>query len=80
MILDHVLVNLDKLVVKSANEAGDYGMLLGTQSTVKQRAEFAEKIKANPRNYIAQPTLSLSRVPTIIDDKFEGCHVDLPNN
>ncbi|NEQ75078.1 MAG: circularly permuted type 2 ATP-grasp protein [Okeania sp. SIO2C9] len=75
--LDHVLVNLDKLVVKSANEAGGYGMLVGTQSTVEERAEFAEKIKANPRNYIAQPTLSLSRVPTIIDDKFEGCHVDL---
>ncbi|NET24042.1 circularly permuted type 2 ATP-grasp protein [Okeania sp. SIO1I7] len=75
--LDHVLVNLDKLVVKSANEAGGYGMLVGTQSTVEERAEFAEKIKANPRNYIAQPTLSLSRVPTIIDNKFEGCHVDL---
>lgn len=75
--LDHVLLNLDKLVVKSANEAGGYGMLVGTQSTAEERAEFAEKIKANPRNYIAQPTLSLSRVPTIIDDKFEGCHVDL---
>ncbi|NES72063.1 MAG: circularly permuted type 2 ATP-grasp protein, partial [Okeania sp. SIO2D1] len=75
--LDHVLVNLDKLVVKSANEAGGYGMLVGTQSTADQRADFAEKIKANPRNYIAQPTLSLSRVPTIIDNKFEGCHVDL---
>ncbi|GFZ90690.1 circularly permuted type 2 ATP-grasp protein [Okeania sp. KiyG1] len=75
--LDHVLVNLDKLVVKSANEAGGYGMLVGTQSTSEERAEFAEKIKANPRNYIAQPTLSLSRVPTIIDNKFEGCHVDL---
>ncbi len=75
--LDYVLANLDKLVVKSANEAGGYGMLIGTQSTTEQRAEFAEKIKANPRNYIAQPTLSLSRVPTIFDDKFEGCHVDL---
>ncbi|OZH55769.1 hypothetical protein AFK68_02460 [Hydrocoleum sp. CS-953] len=75
--LDYVLANLDKLVVKSANEAGGYGMLVGTQSTVEQRAEFAEKIQANPRNYIAQPTLSLSRVPTIFEDKFEGCHVDL---
>lgn len=75
--LDHVLANLDQLVVKSANEAGGYGMLVGTQSTAEERAEFAEKIKANPRNYIAQPTLSLSRVPTIFGDRFEGCHVDL---
>ena len=75
--LDYVLAHLDQLVVKAANEAGGYGMLVGTQSTAEQRQEFAEKIKANPRNYIAQPTLSLSRVPTIIEDKFEGCHVDL---
>ena len=75
--LDYVLANLDKLVVKAANEAGGYGMLVGTQSTPEERQEFAEKIKANPRNYIAQPTLSLSRVPTLLEDKFEGCHVDL---
>lgn len=75
--LDHVLANLDKLVVKAANEAGGYGMLVGTQSTAEQREEFAEKIKANPRNYIAQPTLSLSRVPTILEGKIQGCHVDL---
>jgi uncharacterized circularly permuted ATP-grasp superfamily protein len=52
-------------------------MLVGTQSTQEERQEFAEKIKANPRNYIAQPTLSLSRVPTLLEDKFQGCHVDL---
>ncbi|ERT04932.1 A circularly permuted ATPgrasp family protein [Lyngbya aestuarii BL J] len=75
--LDYVLANLDKLVVKAANEAGGYGMLVGTESTAEERQEFAEKIKANPRNYIAQPTLSLSRVPTLLEDKFEGCHVDL---
>ncbi|MGB3189601.1 MAG: circularly permuted type 2 ATP-grasp protein [Limnoraphis sp.] len=75
--LDYVLANLDKLVVKAANEAGGYGMLVGTQSTAEERQEFSEKIKANPRNYIAQPTLSLSRVPTLLEDKFEGCHVDL---
>ncbi len=75
--LDHVLANLDKLVVKAANEAGGYGMLVGTQSTAEQREEFAEKIKANPRNYIAQPTLSLSRVPTILGEEIDGCHVDL---
>jgi len=75
--LEYVLNNLDKLVVKAANEAGGYGMLVGTQSTEPERLEFAEKIKANPRNYIAQPTLSLSRVPTLLGDGFEGCHVDL---
>ncbi len=75
---EHVLKNLDKLVVKPANESGGYGMLMGTQATPEQRAEFAEKIKENPRNYIAQPTLSLSRVPVIVDDDhFEGRHVDL---
>lgn len=75
--LDYVLNNLDKLVVKAANESGGYGMLVGPHATVEKRASFAEKIKANPRNYIAQPTLCLSRVPTILEDNFEGCHVDL---
>jgi uncharacterized circularly permuted ATP-grasp superfamily protein len=73
----HVLQNLDKLVVKSANEAGGYGMLVGPHSTAEQRQEFAGRITANPRNYIAQPTLALSRVPTLVDDHFEGRHVDL---
>jgi uncharacterized circularly permuted ATP-grasp superfamily protein len=73
----HVLANLDKLVVKSANEAGGYGMLVGPHSTREQQQEFAAKIEANPRNYIAQPTLALSRVPTIAEDRFEGRHVDL---
>lgn len=75
--LDHVLANLDKLVVKAANESGGYGMLVGPQSTKAEQAEFAQRIQANPRNYIAQPTLSLSRVPTLIDGTFAGCHVDL---
>jgi len=73
----HVLANLETLVVKSANESGGYGMLVGPHSTAVQRAEFAVKIAASPRNYIAQPTLALSRVPTIVDDHFEGRHVDL---
>jgi len=74
----YVLKNLEKLVVKPANESGGYGMLMGTHSTDKQRKEFAKKIKKNPRNYIAQPTLSLSRVPVIVDDDhFEGRHADL---
>jgi uncharacterized circularly permuted ATP-grasp superfamily protein len=73
----HVLANLDKLVVKPANESGGYGMLIGPQSTEAQREEFAAQIVANPRNYIGQPTLSLSRNPVIVDDHVEGRHVDL---
>jgi uncharacterized circularly permuted ATP-grasp superfamily protein len=72
-----VLANLESLVVKAANESGGYGMLVGPHSTAAEREEFAAKIDANPRNYIAQPTLCLSRVPTIVEDHFEGRHVDL---
>jgi uncharacterized circularly permuted ATP-grasp superfamily protein len=75
--LQYVLENLDKLVVKAANESGGYGMLVGCHSTEEERREFAEKIIANPRNYIAQPILSLSRVPTLIEEEIEGRHVDL---
>lgn len=74
---EYVLTHLDQLVVKATNASGGYGMLMGPHATDEERATFAEKIKANPRNYIAQPTLSLSRVPTLIDGQFEGCHVDL---
>jgi uncharacterized circularly permuted ATP-grasp superfamily protein len=73
----HVLANLDKLVVKAANESGGYGMLIGPHASKKEREKFAELIQKSPRNYIAQPTLSLSRAPTIVDDHFEGRHVDL---
>ncbi len=73
----YVLEHLDQLVVKAANESGGYGMLVGPHATAKEREEFAGKIRATPRNYIAQPTLALSRVPTIVDDHFEGRHVDL---
>jgi uncharacterized circularly permuted ATP-grasp superfamily protein len=73
----YVLDNLEKLVVKSANESGGYGMLVGPHSTAAQRTEFADKVRANPRNFIAQPTLALSRAPTIVDDHFEGRHIDL---
>jgi uncharacterized circularly permuted ATP-grasp superfamily protein len=75
--LKYVLEHIEELVVKAANESGGYGMLVGPHSTKQQCCEFAEKIKANPRNYIAQPTLSLSRVPTLVDSHFEGRHVDL---
>ncbi len=75
--LKYVLEHLDQLVVKAANESGGYGMLIGPHSTAEQRADFAHRIQENPRNYIAQPTLALSRVPTICGDHFEGRHVDL---
>ena len=74
---EYIIKNLDKLVVKSANESGGYGMLVGPASTSSQRAEFKAKILENPRNFIAQPTLNLSRHPSYIDGKFEGRHVDL---
>jgi len=74
----HVLANLGSMVVKAVAEAGGYGMLVGPHSTKEQQEEFRQKIIANPRNYIGQPTLSLSRVPTMTPDgKVEGRHVDL---
>lgn len=74
----YVLDNLDKLVVKPANESGGYGMLVGPHSTKKEQATFAELIKENPRNYIAQPTLKLSTSPTLISKgTLEPRHLDL---
>ena len=73
----HVLQNLDKLVVKAVGESGGYGMLIGPQSTQAERDEFALKIEADPRNYIAQPTISFSRAPCLIGDALEPRHVDL---
>ncbi len=73
----HVLANLDKLVVKPANESGGYGMLIGPHASKRQCAEMAKRIKASPRNYIAQPVITLSTVPTICDEGIEGRHVDL---
>jgi uncharacterized circularly permuted ATP-grasp superfamily protein len=76
--LSHILANLDKLVVKTVNESGGYGMLIGPASTATQREEFAAKVKAQPRDFIAQPTISLSAHPTFVDgNKLEGRHVDL---
>ena len=75
--LKYVLENLDKLVVKAANESGGYGMLVGPHASKAEREEFAKRIQADPRNYIAQPTLGLSRVPVIVEGHFEGRHVDL---
>lgn len=73
----YVLEHLDELVVKAANESGGYGMLIGPHATAAERQDFAGRIQADPRNYIAQPTLALSRSPVIVDDHFEGRHVDL---
>ncbi len=73
----HVLQNLDKLVVKAVGESGGYGMLIGPQSTAAEREEFARKIEADPRGYIAQPTISFSRAPCLIGDELEPRHVDL---
>jgi uncharacterized circularly permuted ATP-grasp superfamily protein len=74
---NHVLGNLDSLVVKPANESGGYGLMIGPRSSAEERAKCGEQIKADPRNYIAQPTLSLSRVPVLTDNSLEGRHVDL---
>jgi uncharacterized circularly permuted ATP-grasp superfamily protein len=73
----HTLENLDQFVVKPANESGGYGMLIGPRATRAEREEFATRIRQNPRNYIAQPTLCLSRNPVIVGSGFEGRHVDL---
>jgi uncharacterized circularly permuted ATP-grasp superfamily protein len=73
----YVLENLDKLVVKAVGESGGYGMLIGPHSTAAQRDEFKQRILAEPRNYIAQPTLALSKAPCFVDGQVEPRHVDL---
>jgi uncharacterized circularly permuted ATP-grasp superfamily protein len=74
----YILANLEKLVVKAANESGGYGMLIGPKATKDEIEAFRKKVDAEPRNYIAQPTISLSRHPTHADEGlFEGRHIDL---
>lgn len=73
----YVLDHLPELVVKAVNESGGYGMLMGPSSTAAQRAEFAAKIKSNPRNYIAQPVVTLSTCPTWTEEGLAPRHVDL---
>jgi uncharacterized circularly permuted ATP-grasp superfamily protein len=73
----HVLDDLEKYVVKAVGESGGYGMLIGPQSTAAERDEFRRRVEADPRNYIAQPTIMLSRAPCIIDGKVQPRHVDL---
>jgi len=74
---EYVLNNLDKLVVKPANESGGYGMMIGPRATKKEREEFAELIRNNPRNYMAQPTLNISTSPTLINGELVPRHLDL---
>ena len=73
-----ILENMEQLVVKAANESGGYGMLIGPKAAKAEIAEFRKKVEAEPRNYIAQPTISLSRHPTHVNDGLlEGRHIDL---
>jgi uncharacterized circularly permuted ATP-grasp superfamily protein len=73
----HVLANLEHLVVKAVGESGGYGMLIGPHSTAAERADFARMVAANPRNYVAQPTINLSRAPCFLEGQVEPRHVDL---
>lgn len=74
---DHVMENMEKLVVKAANEAGGYGMLIGPHATKAEVAEFRKMVKAAPRDFVAQTPISLSRHPTYCDGEFDGRHIDL---
>jgi uncharacterized circularly permuted ATP-grasp superfamily protein len=73
----HVLANLDKLVVKPANESGGYGVFIGTRSTAAQRDEIRRRVLADPRGWIAQPVLTLSTAPTLCGDEIRPRHLDL---
>jgi len=73
----YVLSHLRELVVKAVSEAGGYGMLIGPHASDEEIQDFATKIEANPRNFIAQPTLELSTVPSLSDGELYPCHVDL---
>jgi uncharacterized circularly permuted ATP-grasp superfamily protein len=73
----HVLANLEKLVVKPADESGGYGMLVGPASTKAERERMAARVRKNPRGYIAQPMVVLSTAPTMVDDGAEPRHMDL---
>jgi uncharacterized circularly permuted ATP-grasp superfamily protein len=74
---EHVIQNIEKLVIKPTNESGGYGILLGPLASRSEIERYKELLRQNPRNYIAQPMLSLSRVPTLVEDRCEGRHVDL---
>lgn len=73
----YVNANLEKLVVKAVGESGGYGMLIGPHSTKAEQEEFRKRIAAQPRNYIAQPTITLSTAPCFVDGQLEPRHIDL---
>ncbi|QEI05938.1 circularly permuted type 2 ATP-grasp protein [Pigmentiphaga aceris] len=75
--LSHVLANMHELVVKEVHGAGGYGMLVGPTSSKAEVDAFKERVKANPSNYIAQPTLALSTVPTFVESGVAPRHIDL---
>ena len=75
--LKYILEHLPELVVKAANESGGYGMLIGSQATAAEQEDFAGRIRKDPRNYIAQPIVALSRSPSFCEDSMQGRHVDL---
>ena len=75
--LKYILEHLPELVVKAANESGGYGMLIGSQATAAEREDFAGRIRQDPRNYIAQPIVALSRSPSFCEGTMQGRHVDL---
>jgi uncharacterized circularly permuted ATP-grasp superfamily protein len=75
--LKYTLANMKDLVVKEVHGAGGYGMLVGPAATKQEIADFAERVKANPANYIAQPTLALSTVPTYVESGIAPRHIDL---
>lgn len=74
---NYILENIDKLVIKAANESGGYGMLIGSQASKAEQERFREKVKNDPRNYVAQPIVPLSRSPSFCDESIQGRHVDL---
>ena len=74
---DYVVNNMEEMVIKAANESGGYGMLIGSQGLEEDFIQFRNRIEMNPRNYIAQPIMSLSKIPTLVGNSLQGRHVDL---
>ena len=75
--LDHILANMEDLVVKATNESGGYGMIIGPQATAHELEGFRDLVRGNPRGYVAQPLVGLSRSPCFFGEGFSGRHVDL---
>ncbi|MEZ0284159.1 MAG: circularly permuted type 2 ATP-grasp protein, partial [Thermoleophilia bacterium] len=73
----YVLENMERLVVKAVDGAGGYGLMIGPHATAGERESFARRVRANPRGYIAQETVRLSRAPVLVGERFRARHVDL---